>query len=544
MAAGGIGSADRGIPSIPGVTIGVEIGRGGSASVWSGTQDSLGRAVAVKLLDSNHAESFRRERAALVKLSEHPAIATVYDAGITTEGQPYLVLHDYQGGSLADRIAATGPLPAIDVVAIGRRMADALLAAHRAGIVHCDVTPSNVLFDSDGAAVVADFGVSRLTGDATSPVDAVTLAHAAPELLDGESGTAATDVYGLGSTLYTALEGHAPFGRERITPTVLMARIVTEPPPPLTRSDVPPTLAQLVASTMAKSPEKRPSMERVALHLAAASGAQTPSSRRKVKLVFALGVVAALALGAVTTLVGTREKAAAPSTSTVSAVTTTTTTATATTKTVPPPVVVEPAAPAFVDNFDRGDGPLGAVGNASWASSPYRVRAGRAVVTASPAQGPSVALSGVPTSNRTMSATVSVSGTIGGSGVRVSLIPRYVDTRNQYRAQVRLRADGRATVGLYRILGSFEEVELAERFVDLKTDAPIAIAVRIENVGGGTRLLASAWMASAERPTEWQVVAQDDTPTLAPEAKAGLGLYVAPDVGNDVTASWDDIKVE
>jgi eukaryotic-like serine/threonine-protein kinase len=159
MAAGGIGSADRGTPSIPGVTIGVEIGRGGSASVWSGTQDSLGRAVAVKLLDSNHAESFRRERAALVKLSEHPAIATVYDAGITSEGQPYLVLHDYPGGSLADRISATGPLPAIEVVAIGRRMADALLAAHRSGVVHCDVTPSNVLFDSDGAAVVADFGV-------------------------------------------------------------------------------------------------------------------------------------------------------------------------------------------------------------------------------------------------------------------------------------------------------------------------------------------------------------------------------------------------
>jgi Protein kinase domain len=557
MASDGIGAADRGLPAIPGVTIGVEIGRGGSASVWSGTQDSLGRAVAVKLLDSNHAESFRRERAALVKLSEHPAIATVYDAGVTAEGQPYLVLHDYQGGSLSDRIAATGPLPAIDVVAIGRRMADALLAAHRAGVVHCDVTPSNVLFDSDGAAVVADFGVSRLTGDATSPVDAVTLAHAAPELLDGESGTAATDVYGLGSTLYTALEGHAPFGRERITPTVLMARIVTEPPPPLTRRDVPPTLAQLVASTMAKSPEKRPSMERVASHLATASDARARSSSRKPRLAVVVGMAVAIALGAAAAaLIGTRERSAAPPTTTpsIAPVPTTTTTAatgtttaattTAATATTTTPVDVEPTGPAFVDNFDRGDGPLGAVGNASWASSPYRVRAGRAVVTASPAQGPSVALSGVPTSNRTMSATVSVGGTIAGSGVRVSLIPRYVDTRNQYRAQVRLRADGRATVGLYRILGSFEEVELAERFVDLKTDAPIAIAVRIEFVSSGTRLLASAWMASAEPPAEWQVVAQDDTPALAAEAKAGLGLYVAPDVGNDVTASWDDIKVE
>jgi serine/threonine-protein kinase PknK len=408
MVADGIGATGRGRPDVPGVTIGVEIGRGGSASVWSGTQDSLGRAVAVKLLDSNHAESFRRERAALVKLSEHPAIATVYDAGVTGDGQPYLVLHDYPGGSLADRIAASGPLLPADVIVIGRRMADALLAAHRAGVVHCDVTPSNVLFDSDGAAVVADFGVSRLTGDATSPVDAVTLAHAAPELLDGESGTAATDVYGLGSTLYTALEGHAPFGRERITPTLLMARIVTEPPPPLTRSDVPPSLARLVASTMAKAPAKRPSMERVALQLNASSGAQPPLSRRKMELVFGLGILAALALGTAAIFVGTREKSVPPSTTTVPATTvpttttsatpttapvttapTTTTVSTTPTTTAPPPVVVEPTAPTFVDNFDRGDGPLGAVGNASWASSPYRVRAGRAVVTASPAQGPS-----------------------------------------------------------------------------------------------------------------------------------------------------------
>ncbi len=154
-------------PAIVGgsVDLGEEIGRGGMGSVYRGKHLRLGIDVAVKLLpeslaaDPSFRTRFGREARALASL-RHPGIVAVHDFG-EEAGQPYIVMEFVGGGRLSDRL----PLPLARAIDVALQVCDALACAHRAGIVHRDVKPDNLLLDADGRVKVADFGIATIVGD-------------------------------------------------------------------------------------------------------------------------------------------------------------------------------------------------------------------------------------------------------------------------------------------------------------------------------------------------------------------------------------------
>ena len=251
---------------VPGVEGLEEIGRGGMAVVFKGRQPTFSRDVAVKVVtvagvDERLRRRFEQELQAVGALSEHPNIINVHGAGETTEGLPYLVMAYQPGGSLADRLHGRGPLPWAEVAEIGVKMAGALESAHRAGVLHRDIKPENILVSGFGEPVLADFGIARLEGGAhltASGMVTGTPAHAAPETLQGQPPTPASDVYGLASTLHQLLAGTPAFVRPTDESTLaVMNRVLTESPPDLRGLGVPPALADVIDQGMAKDPGQR-----------------------------------------------------------------------------------------------------------------------------------------------------------------------------------------------------------------------------------------------------------------------------------------------
>jgi serine/threonine protein kinase len=201
------------------------IGSGAMGVVWRGTDERLGRVVAVKQvflnqgLDESEADEVRqrtlREGRIAARL-QHPHAISVFDASIEGD-EPWLVMEYLPSRSLAAMLGEHGPLEPRLVARIGRQVADALDAAHQAGIVHRDVKPGNVLIGADGTVKITDFGISRATGDLTltrTGMLAGTPAYLAPEVARGEDSTFASDVFSLGATLYAAVEGMPPFGSD------------------------------------------------------------------------------------------------------------------------------------------------------------------------------------------------------------------------------------------------------------------------------------------------------------------------------------------
>jgi YVTN family beta-propeller protein len=242
-----------------------ELGRGGFATVYRARQVAFDRTVVVKVLHGadfspDALRRFHTECRTIGSLDWHPHIVVVYDAGTLEAGTPYLVMEYLPGGSLEDRLEA-GPLPWADVVGIGVQLADALEAAHRAGVLHRDVKPGNVLLDRFGECKLADFGIATVAGSSvtTAGVVTATVAYAGPEILGGERATVTSDVYGLGATLFALLAGRAAF----VNPAdesglAILQRIASLPVPDLRPLGVPDAVASLVERSMAKRPEDRP----------------------------------------------------------------------------------------------------------------------------------------------------------------------------------------------------------------------------------------------------------------------------------------------
>jgi len=253
-----------GLPAIDGVTGLSEIGRGGFGVVYRGTETEFDREVAVKVLmptlDERTRMRFERERRAMGAVSDHPNIVTVYRGGLTDSQQPYLVMEFLRGGSLQDRIQTHGPLDWRDAATIGAKLADALAVAHRAGILHRDVKPGNVFQTHNGEPKLGDFGIARLDDGQDSRTGSITasVAHAPPEIVDGQRGDERSDLYSLASTIYALTKGHAPFSRDPDQGlTALLGKVANEAPPPLHLESAAIDFERTLLKALSKRPDDR-----------------------------------------------------------------------------------------------------------------------------------------------------------------------------------------------------------------------------------------------------------------------------------------------
>ena len=240
-----------------------EIGRGGFGIVYRCVQVGLDRAVAVKVLTAHldeNRERFVREQRAMGRLTGHPNIVNVLQVGQTESGYPYLVMPYYRRGSLETRIRGQGPLPLADVLRLGVKMVGALETAHRAEILHRDIKPGNILYTDYGEPALSDFGIAHVTGAFKTATGTFTgsPAFTAPEILSGDPPSKVSDVYGLGSTLFCALTGHAAYERrsgEQVVTQFL--RIATESAPDLRDSGIADDVAAVIEKAMARDPQGR-----------------------------------------------------------------------------------------------------------------------------------------------------------------------------------------------------------------------------------------------------------------------------------------------
>lgn len=236
-----------------------ELGRGGMATVYLGFDPAIKRQVAIKVLprqftfDPQFRVRFDQE-AQLVAALDHYAIVPIYDFG-EHEDQPYIVMRYMTGGSLSDRLEQ-GPLPTEQVLAIINRLSSALERAHSQGVIHRDLKPGNVLFDSDDNAYLSDFGIAKVattTAELTGSGIIGTPAYMSPEQAQGIAPLdGRTDVYSLGLILFEMLTGKQPY--EADTPVQLALKQVTEPLPNILihRPDLPEGAQRVMEKALAK----------------------------------------------------------------------------------------------------------------------------------------------------------------------------------------------------------------------------------------------------------------------------------------------------
>jgi serine/threonine protein kinase len=246
------------------------LGVGGFADVFLFEQDQPRRQVAVKVLlhdvaDADSRRMFNAEADVMARLSAHPSILTVFDASISADGRPYIVM-EYCPGSYASRYR-TERIPVAEVLSTGVRIASALETAHRAGLFHRDIKPSNVLVNSFGSPVLADFGIATsvaasTANEGTEQLFAMSVPWSAPEVVEKRvTGSVGTEIWGLGATLYTLLAGRTPFeldGAGRNGSQQMAARIAKARYTRIPREDVSEHLQQVIARTMSQSPRDRP----------------------------------------------------------------------------------------------------------------------------------------------------------------------------------------------------------------------------------------------------------------------------------------------
>ena len=245
----------------------VEVGRGGFGVVYRCRQVGLGRLVGVKVLtvelEDNRAR-FVREQQAMAQLTGHPNIVSVLQVG-EIGGHPFLVMPFCEAGSVGDRIAELGVLGVDEVLRLGVKMAAALASAHRLGIVHRDVKPANILLTDYGEPALGDFGIARIAGAGFKTVTGFFVgspAFTAPEIVNGDRPSPASDVYGLGATLFCGLTGHGAFERRDGEELVAQfVRITQAPLPDLREYQVPDDVAGVVEQAMARNPADRPTAE-------------------------------------------------------------------------------------------------------------------------------------------------------------------------------------------------------------------------------------------------------------------------------------------
>ncbi|MEV6876174.1 protein kinase [Amycolatopsis sp. NPDC051128] len=341
------------------------IGRGATSLVWQARDERLDRLVAVKQFPrettagpataGDTGERAVRE-ARLASRLRHPHAITVHDV-FEDAGSMYLVMEYVPARSLSDLLVERGPLPVRDVARLGRQVGEALATAHADWILHHDVTPDNVLVTDDGTARITDFGVSRALGEQPAPGEDVlvgTLPYLAPEIAQGGEGGLPSDVYSLGATLYTALEGAPPFGTSG-DPITLLRRITENQLTPPSHGG---PLADVLVRMLERDPAARPSMpeavdllaavEHPAAGTAAAVVPRRPGRPRRVAVSAAVVCLTSAGVAAGLVLRDRAETTAAPSEYPRTTVTTSHTVRDTTTAPAPvPPPARAPGAPVL-----------------------------------------------------------------------------------------------------------------------------------------------------------------------------------------------------
>ncbi|MBT2376562.1 serine/threonine protein kinase [Streptomyces sp. CB00316] len=244
--------------------LGEVLGRGGMGKVWRAHDEVLHRTVAVKELTAGlyvaeadrlvlHARTQKEARAA-ARIT-HPGVVTVHDV-IEYDKRPWIVMQYVDGPSLADETKEKGDIAPREAARIGLHVLSALRAAHSAGVLHRDVKPGNVLLARDGQVLLTDFGIAAIEGDSTITRTGElvgSIDYLAPERVRGGDPGPASDLWSLGATLYTAVEGRSPF--RRTSPISTMQAVVTEEPPPPVNAG---PLGPVITALLRKDPADRP----------------------------------------------------------------------------------------------------------------------------------------------------------------------------------------------------------------------------------------------------------------------------------------------
>jgi serine/threonine protein kinase len=244
--------------------LGDRLGRGGMGTVWRARDLMLDREVAVKELTVDHLpeedlailQSRMKQEARAAARIKHAGVITIHDV-LEQDGRPWIVMELIDGRSLADVVAQDGPISPREAAEVGAQVLAALHRGHQLGVLHRDVKPANVLLEhGTGRAVLLDFGIAKFEGSSelTRPGDLVgSPDYLAPERAQGERPGPASDLWGLGATLFTAVEGQSPF--RRYDPLSTLAAVVSEPlPEPRNAGALGPVLAALMAKQAADRP--------------------------------------------------------------------------------------------------------------------------------------------------------------------------------------------------------------------------------------------------------------------------------------------------
>jgi serine/threonine protein kinase len=239
-----------------------ELTQGGMGIIFLARDPYIQRQVVVKVLmysrtlDEVYREFFQREAEVIAAL-EHPAIVPVYDFGWHGE-QPYIVMRYMSEGSLDDRLAK-GEIKLTEMAHILKRVSEALDAAHARNIIHRDVKPSNILFDSTGEAFLSDFGIakSRTITDDEGEWLVGTPAYMSPEQVKGERVDGRSDVYALGVVLYRLLTGQLPFSSDSTTGLINAHVDMPIPDVRKVKANIPAVWQEVVGKAMAKDPNDR-----------------------------------------------------------------------------------------------------------------------------------------------------------------------------------------------------------------------------------------------------------------------------------------------
>ncbi|MFE2430675.1 protein kinase [Streptomyces sp. NPDC059373] len=245
------------------------LGRGGMGEVWAGRDRTLHRDVAIKILVPDNPAlqelswRFEREAVAAAQIS-HPNVVALYDRGVH-EDVLFLVMEKVEGATLSEHIHDKSPMDPTSALTIAQGICAALIAAHRAGVIHYDIKPHNVMLTADRQVKVVDFGIAGFIQTAftlarsSQLTPAGTIEYGAPEQFLSERGDERSDLYALGSVLFAMLTGRPPFTGQYNAMAILRRKLDEDAPRiDSLRSDLSPALTTLVAELLDRDPMRRP----------------------------------------------------------------------------------------------------------------------------------------------------------------------------------------------------------------------------------------------------------------------------------------------